>query len=336
MTVAGPRRIRTGFLSCRRIWLRQSTTCANARQLALDLRRESVSEAHTARERRTDSRGPYPWRRRRAPAAAGRCVAVDVTADDDQIDPVRHGRRAQREAGVRAGAGEHGRAAAARPLPRGQAHDAEGEQAHQGDGGDEADAEDGAESCPVDASCWSGVLTPWPWPASRRGVAWRRAAAGMVALRSCRPVARRPAGGGVTARDGGGDDARGLGAAVSGVVDVGVVDGLAAGERARCAPQTAIASTATAVTPQVALLGQELRTRRDQTGGRQRQTPARRTSGPRWTSGRRRPCGRGPAPITAPEQTCVVESEKPRWEEARMTWPRRWSGRRSPAAAGGR
>lgn len=42
MTVAGPRRIRTGFLFCRRKWLGQSTTPANARQLAADLRRESV------------------------------------------------------------------------------------------------------------------------------------------------------------------------------------------------------------------------------------------------------------------------------------------------------
>lgn len=51
MTVAGPRRIRTGFLFCRRNWLGQSTMPGNARQLAADLRRESV-------RRHTENRPP--------------------------------------------------------------------------------------------------------------------------------------------------------------------------------------------------------------------------------------------------------------------------------------
>ncbi len=42
VTVAGPRRIHTGFLFCRRTWLRQSTTGWKTRQLAVDLRGESV------------------------------------------------------------------------------------------------------------------------------------------------------------------------------------------------------------------------------------------------------------------------------------------------------
>ena len=45
VTVAGPRRIRTGFLSCRRIGSGSPPRPANARQLALDLRRCPVARA---------------------------------------------------------------------------------------------------------------------------------------------------------------------------------------------------------------------------------------------------------------------------------------------------